>query len=491
VIHTPAIEWLALLPDVILLCGGGLLLVVAVTLRGRRARDAAFLVGAGCLVASAVSAIAIWSDHGGSWPVLADQFIVDRFTNMIRVIVAASGLLTLFASYGWPRMRERGPEFVTFLLVAAAGMDLLAGSASFVSLFVSLELFSVALYALCAIDVRSSASLESGLKYLVLGSVGSAVLVYGSAFLYGATGSLTFAGIGLSLAHGHATDLLALAGTALVLAGLAFKIAVVPFHMWTPDVYEGAPTPVTAFMSAATKAAAFAILFRVTTVAFAAQANQWRPAIVALSIATMLFANVAALRQQNVKRILAYSSIGHAGYLLMAIVAFHTSLAGKALVFYLAVYAVTSVGAFLVVTVRERETGEPVTLTSLRGWGFSRPVVGAAMAVFLLSLAGFPPTAGFLAKVYLFAAAIRSGYTYLAVIGAAGTVISLGYYLRIGLAMFDLRERRDAAIATGAGAVLAGLGAAAAAAVVIWLGVYPPDMLRWAGDAAQSLALGR
>ena len=216
--------------------------------------------------------------------------------------------------------------------------------------------FSVALYALCAFEIRSSASLEAGLKYLVLGSIGSAILVYGAAFLYGETGSLLYPEVAKGLGS-NPDSLLALAGTALVLAGLGFKIAVVPFHMWTPDVYEGSPTPVIAFMSAATKAAAFAALFRVLVTALPAMGDVWRPAVATASIVTMLFANVAALRQTNLKRILAYSSVGHAGYLLMAIVS--GPAGAKALLFYLAVYAVTSVGSFTVIAIRERETGGP------------------------------------------------------------------------------------------------------------------------------------
>ncbi len=199
----------------------------------------------------------------------------------------------------------------------------------------------------------------------------------------------------------------------------------------------------------------------------------------------MLFANIAALRQTNLKRILAYSSVGHAGYLLMALVSGEAG--AKALLFYLAVYAVTSVGAFTVIAIRERETGEAATLESLRGWGFSRPVLGAALAIFLLSLGGFPPTAGFLAKFYLFAAAVDADYTYLALVGVASTVISLGYYLRIGLALYDRRRETGAMLAPAPGTAWAGVCAVLAVAVVVWLGVYPPDVLGWAGDAASTL----
>jgi NADH-quinone oxidoreductase subunit N len=482
---TPYIAWHALAPELILLGGAGVLLLAAVFLRGRAARDVSLLIGLGCFAAAAIVTITLWDDHGGSWPVIANQFVFDRYANMIRLVVAASGACALAAAYGWPRMRERGAEFACFLLVAAAGMDLLVASQSFVSLFVSLELFSISLYALCAFEVRNEASLEAALKYLVLGSIGSAVLLYGASFLYGVTGSFQFQQIAKGL-HGQTTDALVLAGTALVLTGLAFKIAVVPFHMWTPDVYEGAPTPVTAFMSAATKAAAFAILLRVLVGPLAPEADEWRPAVIAISIATMLFANVVALRQRNIKRILAYSSVGHAGYLLMAVVP-GTAQGAKALVFYLVVYAATTLGSLVVVTIHEREIGAPATIDSMRAWGFAHPILGVVLSVCLLSLAGFPPTAGFVAKVYIFAAAINGGYTYLAIIGAIGTMISLGYYLRIGISLYDRGAADHAMRPPVPGVALATIAAAAAAVVVIWLGVYPPNMLDWAGQAAHSL----
>jgi NADH-quinone oxidoreductase subunit N len=490
VITAPVIRWSAIAPELVLLGGAMLLLIVAVVLHGRAARNAALAIGVGCFVGAAVATGVIWDYGGGSWTVLAGQLRVDRFGDGIRIVVAVAGVLTLLASLGWHRLEERGPEFVSLLLVAAAGMDLLALSASFVTLFVALELFSVTLYALCAFEVGSAASLESGFKYLVLGSVGSAVLVYGAAFIYGATGSFQFDAIARSLAAGGRQDLLVLAGMAFVLAGLGFKIAAVPFHMWTPDVYEGAPTPVAGFMAAATKAAAFAVLFRVLVDALPAEAHYWRPAVAVLAIVSMVVGNVAALTQRNVKRMLAYSSIGHAGYLLMAVIA-TSQLGARALVFYLGVYTAMTVGAFAVVAARERETGEPVTLASLRGWGFQRPFVGGAMAICLLSLAGFPPTGGFLAKVYVFGAAIRAGYTYLAIVGAITTVISLGYYLKVGLAIFD-RTGAVPVRRTAPGYVTAAAAALIAAAGTVALGIYPPNLLDWAQQAATTVvAAGR
>ena len=287
----------------------------------------------------------------------------------------------------------------------------------------------------------------------------------------------------MALGNGAYDEVLALIGAAMLITGLGFKIAAVPFHMWTPDVYEGAPTPITGFMSAATKAAAFTVLLRVLVEALPSQSDYWEPALAVIAIASMILGNVAALAQTNVKRILAYSSIGHAGYLLIPIVS-GGDLSHRAFLFYLAVYSATTVGAFAVVAVRERELNAPVTLDTIRGWGFSRPLLGALLAWFLLSLAGFPPTGGFLAKLYVFGGAIDSGDTYLAVVGVATSVISLGYYLRIGLALFDRRSESHAMLPAAPGLVSATVGAALAAAVVLWLGVYPVDALDWAREAA-------
>lgn len=491
-IDTPQLQWSALAPDLVLLGGAALLLLVAVLLEGRTQRDVATVVGLGCFIGSAATAIAIWDFGGGDWLVADGQLRVDRFGNGMRVIVAGAGLLTLLVAYGWDRMHSRAAEFVSLLLLAAVGMDLLAVANSFVSLFVALELFSITLYAMCAFDLDSRFSLESSLKYLVLGSIGSAVLLYGAAFLYGATGSFRFDEVAAVLGDGAADDRLALAGTAMVLAGLAFKISAVPFHQWTPDVYEGAPTPLTGFMAAATKAVAFAALVRVLYQALPAQADQWQPALATLAILSLIFGNVVALAQTNVKRMLAYSSVGHAGYLLTAVVA-GTELGTSALLFYLAVYTAMTIGSFAAVAAREREIGGPVTLDTIRGWGFERPYLAGVMALSLLSLAGFPLTGGFLAKLVVWQAAIDAGYTYLAVIGVAATAISLGYYLRIGFALFDRREAAEAppALRGSPGYPMVLAAGALSVLVILWLGLYPTDAIDWTRDAALSFALER
>ena len=285
--------------------------------------------------------------------------------------------LVLLLSIGWPRFREHGSEFTALLLLALAGMGIVAGSTSFVTLFVGLELFSLCLYVLCGFDGRSRASLEAGFKYLVLGTIGSIVLVYGAAFLYGQTGSFTYEGVGAALAEGGTGEWLALAGTALVLVGLLFKVGAMPFHMWVPDVYEGAPTQVTGFMAGATKLVAFAALARVALEALPAESDLWQPVLVVISIVTIIGGAIAALVQTDVKRMLAWSSVSAAGYGLIAIIV-GTAYAYEGLLYYLVTYAAVAFGAFAVVEIFQRDLEREghfggTAIERLRAWGYGRP----------------------------------------------------------------------------------------------------------------------
>jgi NADH-quinone oxidoreductase subunit N len=299
-------------------------------------------------------------------------------------------------------------------------MSLLAVANSFVTTFVALELFSICLYVLVAIETDDLLSLEGGLKYLIIGSIGAAFLLYGAALVYGATGQLEFDRIRTALSTGDAHGVLLLAGLALVLVGLGFKANAAPFHMWTPDAYEGAPTPVTAFMSAATKVVALVIALRVLVTAFPRQSDVWEIAVAGLVFACFIAGNLGALRQKNVKRMLAYSTVAHSGFLLTAVAA-NSAVGGQALLYYLTIYAAMNVGAFAIVAIRERELGRPVEVADFAGWGYRRPMLSIAMMVFMLSLAGFPPTGGFLGKLYIWSAAVANGQTYLAIAGAIAT----------------------------------------------------------------------
>ncbi len=294
---------------------------------------------------------------------------------------------------------------------------------------------------LCATELKREHSLESGLKYLIIGSVGSATLLYGLALIYGATGQTEFTGIASALSNGTlATDPLTLTGIALCVAGLCFKASVAPFHQWTPDVYEGAPTPITAFMAVATKVAALGVFLRLFDVALIEAHASWGPAVAALAAITIVVGNVGALGQSSLKRMLAYSSVAQAGYMLAGVVV-ASKLGAQATVFYLAVYLFMNMAAFAVIVARERATDLGDTVAAMRGIGRARPHLAWPMTLSMLGLAGIPATAGFMGKFYLIDAAVYGGYTWLGVVIVIGSMISLGYYLPVIAAMWMSESR--------------------------------------------------
>jgi NADH-quinone oxidoreductase subunit N len=291
------------------------------------------------------------------------------------------------------------------MLTATAGMWVLVAAQNLVTVFLGLELLSIPLYVLCATEMRRATSLESGLKYLIIGSVGSATVLYGLALLYGATGSTDFSGIARGVRGDAAGDPLLLTGIALTVVGLGFKASVAPFHQWTPDVYEGAPTPVTAFMAVATKAAAFGVFLRLFDSALLGAADDWGPALAALATITIIVGNVGAIGQSSLKRLMAWSSVAQAGYMLAGVVV-ATRLGVSATIFYLAVYLVMNLAAFAVIAVRERATGLGDDIASVRGLGTTHPLLAASLTLAMLGLSGIPATAGFIGKFYLIDAAV-------------------------------------------------------------------------------------
>ena len=410
---------------------------------------------------------------------------IDAFGEGARMLIYVSALVAVAYSWGMGDLRERSVEYHVLLLTATAGMSLLAVSNSFVTAFVALELFSLALYVLVAIDTDDVLSLEGGLKYLIIGSVGAAFLLYGAALTYGASGQLEFDRIRAGLAQGDSHDVLLLMGLAMVIVGLGFKANAAPFHMWTPDAYQGAPTPVTAFMSAATKVVALVFALRVLVTAFPRQSDVWQIGLAAIIIASFVIGNLGALRQSNVKRMLAYSTVGHSGFLLTAVAA-HSALGTQALLYYLTVYGAMNLGAFGIVAVREREIGRPVLVSDFGGWGYTRPLLGGAMLVCMLSLAGFPPTGGFLGKLYVFSAAVQNGQTYLAVAGVIATMVGLVYYLRVPFALYDREVAVPKAKAMPGHGLAAGAATAAALAALV-LGIVPAPLIDLARTASSSL----
>jgi NADH-quinone oxidoreductase subunit N len=485
-IQTPTVDWLALAPTIALLVGGGIALLAALLpdwLRKWTAATAAFA----CFAVAAGFAVAVFDRSPTPQALLDGSMTRDQLAAMAQVILAVTGAAVVFASWG-ERRRENHAEYYALLAAAGAGMVFFVGAENLMTLFLGLEWFSLCLYILVAFDSERATSLEAGLKYLVVGGLGSAVLLFGSALVYGATGQLSFGEIA---AAPDPNSSFLLAGLAMILAGLAFKVSAAPFHMWTPDVYQGAPTSVTAFMSAATKTAALVMLLRVLVTAFPEQSDVWTIAVAVLSAVSLAWGNLGALAQRDVKRLLAYSSISHAGFMLMAISA-NSERGGEALLYYLVPYSAMSVGAFAVVAARERELRRPVSLESLAGMGWERPYHGIALWTFMLGMAGFPLTGGLFGKLFVFSAAYDAGEWWLVLIGVAATAVSLAYYLNVVRWLY-MRSGAELRLAPAGGSPPrdSALGIAIFACFVVTVGSFfvVQPILDAAGDAASSLGL--
>ena len=439
----PSIDWAAFSPILSLACGAVIVLLVGL-LPGRAVRER-IVPGLTMVTLAVALGLTIWQ-WGENTSIVSGALAVDDLSLVLNLVFVASGMAAVVLS-----LRERATvqagqgEYYTLLLASLSGMAVLVAAQNLVTLFVGIELLSIPLYVLCASELQREKSLESGLKYLIIGSVGSATLLYGLALIYGATGSTDFAGIAAALGRRGETiagDPLMLTGIGLAIVGFGFKAAVAPFHQWTPDVYEGAPTPVTAFMSIATKAAAFGVFLRFMDVAVIDEALVWQPIVAALAATTIIVGNVGALAQTSVKRILAWSSVAQGGYLLVGIVV--SSATGmEATLYYLIVYAFMNLAAFSVVVARERETAHGDSLHAFAGLGATRPVLAWPMTIAMLALAGIPATAGFVGKLNLIGASVDGNYAWLGVLIAIGSAISLAYYLRI-IAVMWMPERAAA-----------------------------------------------
>jgi len=431
-IHTPHVDWLTLSPELSMLGAAAVCLMLAVLVPPALRRPlAAFFAFAG-FVTGGVFAGVLYGRSAHAALEIGNAIARDRLGALAAIIVAGTGVLAVLVAYSERLTDDTVAEFYALLATAGAGMVFLLQAHNLMTLFLGLEWFSISLYVLCAIDMQLVGSLEAGLKYLIIGGFGSAALLFGSALVYGATGQLEFSKIA---ANAHPDDVLLLAGLAMMLVGLGYKASAAPFHQWTPDVYQGAPTPVTAFMAAATKATALVLMLRVLRVAFPQEAHLWTVAVAVIAIASLTIGNLAALVQTNVKRMLAYSSVSHAGFMLIPIAA-NSALGARALLYYLVPYCAMSVGAFAVIAARERELQAPVTLDSLAGFGWERPFLGVAMWIFMLGFAGFPLTGGFLGKFYAFSAAWDRGWLWLVIVGVVATLVSLWYYLGVVRALF-------------------------------------------------------
>lgn len=506
-VSTPHIDWAGLSPF-IALAGGSLVVLLVGIFLGRAARHATPLLS--LVTLAATIGLAIWQ-FGERSQLISGAMALDELTVTLLFVLAGTGIAAVLLSWRSRAADSAGhAEYYSLLLLSLLGMAVLVAAENLVTLFVGFELLSIPLYVLCAAEIRREGSLESGLKYLIVGSVGSATLLYGLALVYGATGSTDFSGIAEALRRASIReDVLLLSGVGLTLVGLAFKASVAPFHQWTPDVYEGAPTPVTAFMAVATKAAAFGVLLRLFDVGLISAQNEWAPAVAALATITIIVGNVGALGQSSLKRMLAWSGVAQAGYLLCGVLV-GTQLGAKATVFYLVVYLAMNIAAFAVVIARERATELGDDIAAFAGLGRTQPLLAWPMTIAMLALAGIPATAGFIGKLYLIDALVDGGWAWVAIVLVVGSMISLGYYLRVVAAVWwgEPSERAEALAAApapaGAPPVMAGgsqeadalvarpqpevlLVAWVTTAVVIVFGIVPGPLFELAGRAGSAL----
>ena len=416
-----------------------------------------------------------------------DMVVLDGFSVFVNALLLVSGLLGIALSFGYiKRMDMERGEYYTLMLFSISGMMLMAQASDLIVVFLALELLSIPLYVLAAFDRPRAESEEAGLKYFLLGAFATGFVVYGTVLIYGATETTSLNGIVEFLGSNENPGLLLTIGAALILVGLGFKIAAVPFHMWTPDVYQGAPTAVTAFMAAGAKIAGFAALLRVFVTAFPSIAVDMTGVLWAISALTMILGNLVAISQSNIKRMLAYSSIAHAGYILMAFVPYGNpdvaSVSVAAGLFYLVAYAITNFGTWGVVIALERAEGRGLEIRDYAGLGRKYPALAAAMTIFMLSLIGLPPTIGLVGKFYLFRAVMAGGFTGLAIIGVLTSLISAYYYLRVVVTMYmqegDPERSRESFL---------DLTMAFTAIVTVLVSLVPQYLFAWASSAVLKL----
>jgi NADH-quinone oxidoreductase subunit N len=423
----------AILPEIILAVGG-IVLMMAAAFAGRRASTAISWAGVLLLIAATVALIGA-PTHAG--PLFGGLIVADPFASFGKVVMFLAAAVAIVMAHGWfERGTEHANEYPVLILFSAVGMSVMVSATNLMSLYVGLELLSLASYVLASYRRSDERSAEAGLKYFVLGALASGILLYGISLLYGFTGTMSFTGVAAAFARDGFQSLGLLFGLVFLLSGIAFKVSAVPFHMWTPDVYEGAPTPVTAFFATAPKAAGILMGVRVCIEALGPATDAWRQIIIFAALASIFLGAVGAWGQVNIKRLLAYSSINNLGFALIGLAAGGT-IAASAVLFYITVYVVMTMGAFLCVLWMRNSDGEPIEdMASLSGLSQTRPALAAAMAIFMFSLAGVPPMFGFWPKLVVFQAAIHAGLVPLAVAGILGAVIGAYYYLKVVKIMY-------------------------------------------------------
>lgn len=502
VINYDDMRWAAIGPELIIMLTAFFILLAGLK---KEMNKLSFLSGVSLtgIGAAFLFTLTLWggaptAENGGNPSMFSGSLIYDRFSLTFNLIFLLMSLFAIFGSVRYPQeSHEHKAEYFTLLLMAIAGMMFLAKSGNLITIFISLELFSIALYILCGFSAKHGtgregphsktelswetlASQESTVKYLLTGAFSSAILVYGMALIYAGSGTTEIRMIGqLIHENPYTSNTLVYIGMGLMFCGLAFKISLVPFHSWTPDVYQGAPTPITGFMSVATKAAAFAVIIRIFFTALPELENVWMPILFGTSVLTMLVGNIAAIFQNDLKRMLAYSGIAHAGYLLIGIVT-NTQEGMASIIFYLAVYLFMNIGAFAVVFIMEGEGQGGNSINRFKGLAKKNPLLAAAMSLFMVSLAGFPPTAGFFGKLFVFYAAIKEGYILITILAVIASIISVYFYLRV-IVMMYFHEDENAlqpVIYKGMGVLIT-----VSCVMVVGIGLFPSFLMELARGA--------
>ncbi len=478
----------ALLPEIVLSVWGMFVLVLGVWKKegegGPSATDLGILALVGILLAAGANG---WlygvTQTGGDGTI-----VVDRFSLFANWIFLLAGALSILISISYvTRQRLQAGETYGLMLFAVVGMMIMGATQNLMIIFLGLEIMSIGIYALAAMNRRDRKSAEAGLKYFLLGAFSTGFFLYGIALVYGATGSTNIAVVSRAVLEGGTVGPLLIFGVAFLAVGFGFKVAAVPFHMWTPDVYEGAPAPITAFMATGVKAAAFVAFLRVFMVAFDSVYESWYPILWWLSAITMVVANLIALVQSNVKRMLAYSSIAHGGYLLVALVAAN-EVASAALLFYLMVYTLMNAGAFGIVISVAHQGEDRLQVEDYAGFGWQQPLLGVFLTIFLLSLAGFPGTGGFMGKIFLLQGAVDSNLWTLAVILVMATVFSYWYYLRVVWYMWMREAPSPDAHASVVAPLPMRVALVASVALILYLGIFPGTLLGFVEGSVASVS---
>jgi NADH-quinone oxidoreductase subunit N len=482
-VQVAAADLLVIAPEMVLTGFALLILLMSVFIRTEQRAFLGYTAVVGVLAAM----VSLYWVMGKEVSAFGNMVRIDPLSFFFKVILLIICLLTILISLGYTKQEGIGfGEYYVLVLFAAVGMMLMASAVNLLIIFLGLEVMSISIYILAGIMRDDTRSVEAAFKYFLLGAFASAFLLYGIALIYASTGTLELAGIGRILAERSWISGLPILviGAALLIVGFSFKIALVPFHMWTPDVYEGAPTTITAFMATGVKSAAFAAFVRVFFYALPALQPYWQDIMWILAVATMTVGNIIALSQSNIKRMLAYSSIAHAGYILVAFTA-GNELGIASILFYLLAYVFMNIGAFTVVILLGKKGKENTLLSDYAGVGYQHPLLAVAMAIFMFSLAGVPPTAGFMAKFYVFSAAVKANYYWLAIIGVLNSAVAAYYYLRVLIYMYFREPEKQL--------VIGGFSPAAVLAIIIsvWgvlnMGILPSAFLALARQSIQFL----